>query len=154
MEKTKMDNFRLIGLKLEHKTTNENGQAAIDCGNMWQRFEKEMIFHLIPDKLDYAIHAVYYDYDKDETAPYAYFIGCKVTESAEIPPNLSELRIPSQTYLTRNARGVMPACIAEEWQKIWASKMDRKFGFDFEIYDERSMDWSSAEVDIFLSVNE
>jgi predicted transcriptional regulator YdeE len=154
MEKTKNKNFRLVGLKLENKTTNENGQAGIDCGNLWQRFETERIAELIPNKLNNTIYAVYYNYEKDETKPYSYFIGCKVDETTEISKGLSELLIPSQDYVKFIAKGIMTGCIADAWKKIWASKIDRKFGFDFEIYDERSQDWNNAELDIFISVNE
>lgn len=149
-----MKDFRLVGLKLENKTTNENGQSGIDCGNLWQQFETERIAKLIPKKLDTAIYAVYYDYEKDETKPFSYFIGCKVDEAAEIPKGLFELLIPSQEYIKITAQGVMTACITDAWKKIWASKLDRKFGFDFEVYDNRSQDWSNAEVDIFISINE
>src|SRR5690349_14738453 len=39
MNKTEKDEFLLMGLKLNNKTTNENGQSGIDCGNLWQKFE-------------------------------------------------------------------------------------------------------------------
>ena len=153
MGKIRKQNFKLIGLKLENKTTNENGQAGIDCGNLWQRFETKRISELIPNKLNRAVYAVYYGYEKDETKPYSYFIGCMVDETAEVPESLSELLIPSQDYIKITAKGVMTGCISDAWKKIWTSKIDRKFGFDFEVYDERSHDWTNAELDIFISVN-
>jgi len=151
MEKDK-EKFRLIGLKLSHKTTNENGQSGKDCGNLWQQFEKDNIFNLIPNKLSNEIYAVYYDYESDENGLFSYFIGCKVDESAKIPEGLTSLEIPSQNYAKVTAKGVMTACITEAWEKIWNSDMERKFGFDFEVYDERSRDWNDAEVDIYVSV--
>jgi predicted transcriptional regulator YdeE len=154
MEKIKQKNFRLAGLKLENKTTNENGLASIDCGNLWQRFESEKFFERIPNKLTNEIYAVYYDYEKDETAPYSYFIGCKIDETTEIPNDLLELIIPSQNYKKIIVNGVMTGCVIDAWKKIWTKKMDRQFGFDFEVYGERSQDWNNAELDIFISVNE
>lgn len=44
MEKIEKTKFKLIGLKLDHKTTNEGGQSGIDCGNLWQKFEKENFY--------------------------------------------------------------------------------------------------------------
>ncbi len=44
--------FRLIGLKLGHKSSNENHKAAIDCAMLWQQFESEKWFDHIPDKLE------------------------------------------------------------------------------------------------------
>ena len=46
----------------------------------------------------------------------------------------------------------MTACITDAWETIWNSNINRRFGFDFEIFDERSHDWEDAEIDIFISV--
>jgi predicted transcriptional regulator YdeE len=46
----------------------------------------------------------------------------------------------------------MPGCMVDKWREIWNSDIPRAYKFDFEIYDERSQDWSDAEVDIYLSV--
>ena len=51
MTESKQDSFKLIGIALDHKTTNENNQSSTDCGNLWQRFEKDKIFELIPNKV-------------------------------------------------------------------------------------------------------
>ncbi|WP_047245308.1 GyrI-like domain-containing protein [Maribacter thermophilus] len=154
MKQIKKGNFKLVGLKLENKTTNENGRSSIDCGNLWQKFETEKIVERIPHKLSEEIYAVYYDYETDETGMFSYFIGCRTEEHSKTPIELNELLIPSQTYKKVVAKGAMPSCIAEAWKKIWTSDMNRKFGFDFEVYDERSRDWNNAEIDIFISVNE
>lgn len=152
MEKTEKNNFSLIGLQLDGKTTNENNQSSKDCGSLWQKFEKDSIFDLIPNKLSNEIYAVYFDYEKDETKPFSYFIGCKVDKNAEVPENLKLIEIPSQNYLKVTAKGVMTDCITKAWEKIWGSGIARKFGFDFEVYDERSKDWNDAELDIYVSI--
>lgn len=154
MTDCKMDDFKLIGLKLGHKTTNQNNQSSSDCGNLWQKFEKDKIFELIPNKLSNEIYAVYFDYEEDETKPFSYFIGCKVDKNSEVPSNLDSLEIPTQSYVKVTAKGVMTACITDSWREIWNSDIQRKFGFDFEIYDERSQNWNDAELDIFVSINE
>jgi predicted transcriptional regulator YdeE len=154
MEKSQITNFKLVGLKLEDKTTNENNQSSRDCGNLWQKFEKDKIFDLIPNKLSNEIYAVYFDYEKDETRPFSYFIGCKVDDNSQTPNNLESLEIPSQIYAKVTAKGVMTGCITDAWKRIWDSEIQRKFGFDFEVYDERSQDWNDAELDIYVSINE
>jgi predicted transcriptional regulator YdeE len=150
----KKDNFRLIGLKLPHKTTNENNQSSKDCGNLWQQFESDNVFDRILEKLSKEIYAVYFDYEKDEKQPYSYFIGCKVPDNIPIPTGLEELVIPTQNYKNFVAKGKMTACITETWKEIWNSNLKRSFTFDFEIYNERSQDWSNAEVDIYISTRE
>jgi len=148
------ESFKLIGLKLKGKTTNLNKQSAKDCGSLWQKFETEKIFNRIKGRLSNEIYAVYYDYEKDENSPFSYFIGCKTDTGYKPPEGLSELMIPAQKYEKFLAKGPMTACISTAWEKIWDSDVNRKFGFDFEIYDERSHDWNNAEVAILISIAE
>ncbi|SHJ66663.1 GyrI-like domain-containing protein [Pseudozobellia thermophila] len=151
MEKIRKPGFMLVGLQLKDKTTNKDNRSSVDCGNLWQQFENDKIFDLVPNKLSDEIYAVYYDYDKDETEAFSYFIGCKVAEGSDYPKHLSSLKIPGQTYHKITVRGVMTGCITDAWIKIWNSDLKRKFGYDFEVYDERSQDWNDAELDIYLS---
>ncbi|HOI31594.1 MAG: GyrI-like domain-containing protein [Bacteroidales bacterium] len=154
MIKEVKESFKLTGLKLDGKTTNQNMQSAKDCGSLWQKFETNKIFDRIKGKLSNEIYAVYYEYEKDENSPFSYFIGCKTSAGYNPPEGLSELIIPAQKYERFLAKGPMTACITEAWKNIWASDLNRKFGFDFEIYDERSHDWNNAEVAIFISIAE
>jgi len=149
-----MENFKLIGLKLKGKTKNENGQSGIDCGELWQHFEENKIAKLIPNKISEAIYAVYYDYESDENGLFSYFIGCKVDKNTDKPKNLDEIIIPEQKYHKETAKGQMTGCISDAWARIWNANLNRKFGFDFEVYDERSYDWNNAEIDIYLSIND
>jgi len=149
----KMTSFKLIGLKLNRKSKNENGQSGKDCGELWQYFEENKIAELIPNKISETIYAVYYDYEQDENGLFSYFIGCKVDENAEKPKSLDEIIIPQQNYHKEIAKGQMTDCISDAWTRIWNSNLNRKFGFDFEVYDARSLDWTNAEIDIFISIN-
>jgi len=153
MDKIKLPQFKLIGLKLEHKTTNEGGQSGIDCGNHWAKFEKEKLVQKIPNKLSDEIYAVYFDYEGDYAKPFSYFIGCKVNFDSTIPEGMDNLIIPAGTFIKVAARGKMPDCIANSWKAIWKEKTDRAYTYDFEIYDDRSKNWNDAEVDIFISSN-
>lgn len=151
MEKVKKPGFRLIGLQLEKKTTNSGGQSSIDCGNLWQKFERGKFAEQIPDKMSNEIYAVYFEYEGNHAKPFAYFIGCQVKQDAETPAGMSSLTIPTQNYNKVVAKGKMPACISKAWQDIWNSDIERAYSYDFEVYDELSHDWSNAEVDIFVA---
>ncbi len=153
MEETEKDEFKLIGLKLNNKTTNQNGQSSIDCGNLWQKFETENFAGKIPGKLSDEIYAVYYDYEGDHTKPFSYFIGCKVKIDTQNCQGMDSLIIPAGSYYKVIAKGKMPDCVANSWEKIWSLIIDRAYQFDFEIYNERSKDWNDAEVEIFISSN-
>ena len=86
--KEKKTGFKLAGIKLSSKTTNQNKQSSKDCGELWQKFETDKIFDVIPEKLSNEVYAVYFDYEKDETTPFSYFIGCKVEKNSETPKEL------------------------------------------------------------------
>ena len=58
MEKISLVEIKLIGLSLGRKTTNENGQSAIDCGSHWQKFEAGKYAERIPNKINDKIFAV------------------------------------------------------------------------------------------------
>ena len=151
-EKERFEEIKLIGLALPSKTTNENGQSNIDCGNLWQKFEQGGYYLKIPAKTDDRIYAVYHDYEGDYTQPFSYFIGCEVNSGTKIPDGLNELVIPKGTYQKAIAKGKMPGCIADTWKEIWDSDLTRTYRSDFEVYGERSQNWNDAEVDIFISV--
>jgi len=148
----KVEELTLIGLKLPFKTRNENNQSMKDCGELWTRFEREEIFVKIPNRLSDEVLAVYYDYEGDHTQPFSYFIGCKVQERTELPDDLDKLTIPAGKYQKVTAKGEMPACVTNVWREIWESDIPRAYQSDFEVYGERSRNWSDAEVDIYLSV--
>lgn len=152
MKVQEIEEFYLIGLSLNDKTSNVNQQAMVDCGNLWQQFEKENIAAKIPNKLGEEIVAVYHDYDGDYTKPYAYFIGCKTEKGTSVPNGLDSLTIPKNSYYKIVAEGKMPDCVANAWIKIWNSDLPRAYTSDFEIYDEQSKDWSKAMVNIYLSI--
>ncbi|MEP6948526.1 MAG: GyrI-like domain-containing protein [Ginsengibacter sp.] len=154
MNKTELEEITLIGLSLQRKTTNANGQSAIDCGNLWQEFEKENYAVRIPGKLSDEVLAVYHQYEGDYTKPYSYFIGCKVKTGSEVPHGLDSLIIPKGTYQKIKAKGKIPDCVANAWKEIWSSDIPRAYRADFEVYDERSRDWNNAEVEIFLSIKQ
>lgn len=152
MNEVEIPEITLIGLTLKAKTTNTNGQSAIDCGNLWQEFEKGKYAEIIPNKLSEEIFAVYHQYEGDYTKPFSYFIGCKVKSDTEVPQGLQGLTIAKGTYYKMNAKGKMPECVINAWREIWASNIPRTYQIDFEVYDERSKDWNDTEVDIFLSI--
>jgi len=153
MNNIELEEITLIGLSLGTTTTNANGQSGKDCGTLWQKFEKGNYAATIPQKLTNEIVAVYHRYEGDFTKPFSYFIGVKVKPDTEIPQGLEKLSIPKASYQKIVAKGTMPDCVANTWKDIWNSPIARAYRSDFEIYDDRSKDWSNAEVDIFISVN-
>jgi predicted transcriptional regulator YdeE len=154
MNKVEIEDIHLIGLSLKTKTMNANGQSGIDCGNLWQNFEKGNFAEIIPNKPGDEIFGVYSQYEGDHTKPFSYFVGCKVKPGTEPPEGLESLTIPKGTYHKINTKGKMPDCVANAWKDVWTSNIPRAYQIDFEVYDERSKDWNDAEVDVYLSIEQ
>ena len=144
--------LHLMGIALPGKTTNADGQSAIDIGGLWQRFEAEQIPTKIPGERKNEVYAVYHDYEGDHLQPFAYFIGCVVEAGTEVPEGMVGMKIPQGSYHRSLAKGKMPDCIGQAWQEIWQSDIPRSFQVDYEVYGPKSYDWNHAEVEIFLSV--
>ena len=132
MEKISLAEIKLIGLSLGRKTTNENGQSAIDCGSHLQKFEAGKYAERIPNKINAEIFAVYYDYENEHTGPYSYFIGCKVDDNTIAPEGMDSLVIPKAEYIKIIAKGIMPDCVANAWRDIWTGNLERTYQADFE----------------------
>ena len=152
MNPIELGEAKLIGLALKGKTTNINEQSSIDCGNLWQEFEKGKYAEKIPNKLTDEILAVYHQYEGDYTEPFSYFIGCKVKADTEVPAGLETLTIAKGIYQKIDARGKMPDCVINAWKEIWVSDIPRSYKMDFEVYGDRNKDWSNAEVEVYLSI--
>lgn len=154
MSKIEIKEIKLIGLSLKTKTINTNGQSGIDCGNLWQEFEKGKYAEIIPGKLSEEIFGVYHQYEGDSSKPFSYFVGCKVKSDSKVPEGLQTLTIPGGIYHKINAKGKMPDCVADAWKNVWTSNIPRTHKIDFEVYDERSKNWNDAEVDVYLSIEQ
>jgi predicted transcriptional regulator YdeE len=148
----KTEEFKLIGLPLETKTTNDNGQSAIDCGNLWQKFITGDYAEKIPGKSGKEIFAVYHSYEGDHTGPFSFFIGCKVKAGTKIPAGMESLVISGGNCQIFKAKGKMPDCIVNAWEEIWNSDIPRAYLADYEVYGEKSKDRNNGEIDIFISV--
>jgi predicted transcriptional regulator YdeE len=151
MENISLDQINLIGISLNSKTTNQNGQSGKDCGSLWKKFESEKIAERIPNKVNNDIYAVYHDYEGDHSQPFAFFIGCVVNSTNEVPAGMHQLNISAGQYQKIVAKGKMPDCVMKAWQEIWESGINRAYTADFEIYSEQSQDSENAEVDLFIS---
>ncbi|MER3328479.1 MAG: GyrI-like domain-containing protein [Candidatus Kapaibacterium sp.] len=152
MKEIEKDEMQIIGLELETKTSNMNGKSGIDISKHWEKFEKEQIYSKIPNKVNYEIVAVYFDYDGDYTEPFSYMIGCEVTDGTEAPYGMRKITIPKSKYRKFLARGKMPDCVTAVWKLIWGTDLERAYTCDFEVYGEKSQNWEDAEVEVFIAV--
>lgn len=151
MKTTTVAQFPVIGIAI--RTTNENGQSAIDIPQLWARFFSENILDQIPGKVENTIYSIYTDYELDYTKPYTTILGCRVKDLDLVPEGFTAKEIGGGTFTTFQAKGKMAdGIVVREWMKIWDTDLPRSYTADFEVYDERSQNPDDAEVDIFIAV--
>ncbi len=142
--------FHLIGIAV--RTSNENGQSAIDIPFLWEKFMAEGILRQIPNRTDDTIYCMYTDYEKDHTRPYTTILGCRVENLDVVPAGMTGKSIGAAAYEKFVAKGdPVTGAVFQEWQKIWDSRMQRNYTADFEVYGPKSRQ-AEAEVDIFVGV--
>ncbi len=151
MEILKKDSFKVIGIKV--RTTNENGQAAKDIGELWNRFMSENVGANIPNKVNESILSIYTNYESDHTKPYDTILGCIVSSLDEIPEGMVGHEFNQSNYVPFKAQGnLSEGVVYSKWTEIWNQDLDRTYSGDFEVYGEKAQDPTNAEVEIFIAV--
>jgi len=154
----KMDNhtiqkFSVIGIST--RTTNQNGQSAIDIEALWGKFWGEEIQKQIPNRVSDDIYAVYTDYETDFTGAYTTVIGLAVSSLDLIPEGFAGLSIDTAVYRKFVSKGKMPEAVFNTWLEIWQSEnLNRAYLADFTIHGKKYYDGDKAEVDTFISLKE
>jgi len=152
MQKESKDGFKVIGIKV--RTSNKDGQAAKDIGQLWQRFMSEGVGDKIPNKIDASILSIYTNYDGDHNMPYDTILGCRVSTLEEIPEGMIGENFGGGKYAKYVAKGNLnEGIVYDAWLEIWQQDLDRTYIADFEVYGEEAMNPEDAKVDIFVGVN-
>ena len=151
MQKVNIEPFKLIGIAV--RTTNENGQAATEIGDLWGRFMSESIQSKIPNKVDETVYSVYTEYDGDHTQPYTTILGCKVDSLDSIPEGMRSASFEGGTYAKFSAKGdLTKGLIVNKWMEIWEIDLNRVYSADFEVFGEKAQNPLDAEVDFLIAV--
>lgn len=151
MTKTRIESFNIIGIKT--RTAND-GSAGKDIPKLWEKFTSEDLKNKIPNRIDDAIYCLYTNYEGDHTEPYDAVLGCKVSQTDEVPEGMIVHKVEATNSAKFVAKGslINGEAVIKTWFSIWKSNLDRSYTTDFEVYDERSTDVENAEVDIYISL--
>lgn len=147
------DSFKVIGIEI--RTSN----AAGDIPGQWKRFYTEGVLARIPDKEDGNTVVVYSGYASDHNGDYDYLIGARVKGASPAPPGMVMRTVPKGRYaLLTTDRGQVGQVVSDAWRKIWDLEGagglggGRTYKADFEVYDQRSRDPGSSQVDIYVGI--
>jgi|SRR5579872_7381689 len=142
--------FFLSGIEV--RTTNKNGQARTDIGELWTRFISEGVQHKIPGKLSDDVYCIYTDYETDHTGWYTAVIGCRVSEP-EIDTGWFSAFVPKGTYRVYKPEGKFPDCVANTWMQIWKDGPARNYLADYDLYKAGAKSFEETETEIHVGVN-
>lgn len=123
----------------------------------WAKFYAGNMIEKIPNKIDTTVVAVRFDYHDDAQRSFRFFLGCRVTSPVEVPSSMAHLYIPADDYVKfASPRGKSPGNVYETWDHIDSLKStdiggNRKYSFDFEVYDVRTMNFRDSTVDIYVA---
>ncbi len=140
--------FKIVGISI--RTNNQ--KAANDLGKLWSKFIGDNTTRKIPNKISDDIYSIYTDYESDHNGDYTNIIGYQVSSLDNMAVGLVSKEIPMSEYLKFTAKGKFPDCVQRKWGEIWKSEIERSYVADFEVYGDKSMNMTDAEVDIFISV--
>lgn len=152
METENIEAFAVIGIAV--RTTNNNGQSGHDIGGLWQRFFADGVMDKIPQKLSNDVLLLYTDYESDYTGAYTAIVGCRVSNASAVPDGCVSKNIDGGVYVKHSLKGKMPDIVYNQWREIWNSTMPRAYTTDFEVYGEKAQDFSNAEVDVYVAVQQ
>ncbi|HYK50593.1 MAG TPA: effector binding domain-containing protein, partial [Terriglobales bacterium] len=86
-------------------------------------------------------------------------IGAKISAAADIPAGMVVKKVPAGKYaVITSATGPVQSVVPQAWQQIWGLEDKRQLGgarsykSDFEVYDQRSRDPQSSQVDIHIGI--
>jgi predicted transcriptional regulator YdeE len=102
-------------------------------------------------------YGCYTDYTDGITGEYTILVGHEVSPNESVPEGLDDILLPPATYAVFTSRkGPMAEVVGEAWGAVWAweKQSDRTFTGDFELYDERSLNPESVQVDIYIAVHQ
>jgi len=147
----------LAGISVITTNADEiNGKGKL--GALWTKFYSDDVSSLIGKPAsDGAIYGCYTDYENGAAGRYRLLIGMKVHNIDDKPAGLDFVITPAAKYAVfTTSRGPIQEVVFQAWSEIWqwseTSSMKRTYTGDFEYYDERCVDPTNAQVDIYIAI--
>jgi len=156
MQVIERPSFYVIGISDRTHNVKELAGSGV-IGAMWQRFFSESHLSRISNRVDNDIIAVYFDYADGRDGEYNFLLGARVSDIYHVPDGMVAYQVPAQKYVVfTSSQGKMPDVEVALWKEIWAlediGQLDRAYGADYVVYDERSHNPEHAVVDIYIGL--
>lgn len=147
MDYIEQESFYVMGIEARTNNSLEAGPNGI-IPKQWEKFISQKLAELIPDSVSQMVIAGYTDYESDVTGDYTFFLGVKVKSTKSIPEGMVVKKVPAGKFkIFTSDEGPVWETVPSIWKKIWATKLNRSYQFDYEVYDGRSV------VDVYIGIN-
>jgi len=149
--------FYVAGWQVRTNNADEAGGNG-RIGPLWQRVMQQNLTAQIPHRSGDALIVVYSKYASDEKGEYEYLVGARVGSVDNLPVGMTWKRVEPGSYaVVLTDKGQMPGVLQDAWARIWKMSPTelggkRAFLTDYEIYDQRSADMQSAQVEIHIGL--
>ena len=137
------------------RTNNHSPQMGQVITNLWQHFYSADIYPNITHRKNDKALGIYTDYASDDMGDYTVMVGCEIAKDGENQMKAGEMvirHIPAGKYALFVVRGHMVQAVAEFWQKLWQMDLNRAFLYDFEEYQNASVE--AAEIHIYIRLKD
>jgi predicted transcriptional regulator YdeE len=149
--------FYVAGWLIRTNNADEAGGNG-KIGPLWQRIMQQNLAQQIPNRTDGALIVVYSNYASDEKGDYDYLFGARVSSVDNLSAGMTSRKVEPGSYAAiLTDKGQMPGVLQAAWTRIW--KMTpaelggkRTFLTDYEVYDDRSANMQSAQVEIHVGL--
>lgn len=136
---------------LAARTNNLPPEMGAVIGGLWKQFYGEGIYGQLKHKVSGKAMGIYSDYAGDETGDYTITVACEVEDADGLPEGVTAMTIPGGRYARFVVYGDMQAAVARFWQELWEMDLDRAFTYDFEEYQDDSMEETCIHMYIALN---
>lgn len=129
------------------RTNNSAPDMGAVIGGLWQRFFSEG-YAALPNKITGKTMGIYTDYESNEHGDYTFMTACAV--DGEVPEGYEVRTLPAGKYAKFVVKGNMMTAVAQFWQELWQTELERTYLFDFEEYQNADPD--NCEIHIYIGI--
>lgn len=120
----------------------------------WQDFVSHPSRLSIQHRQTDCIYFIYSDYSRYATGSISLFVGYKVKDLEKIPSRFKTITVPAQHYAEFSVQGDLLKEMPKLWQKLPDLKLNRRFGYDIEVYPSSNVLDHTGDARLLISTND
>ncbi|WCE32597.1 GyrI-like domain-containing protein [Vibrio sp. SCSIO 43137] len=144
---------QFVGLYYDLPLT-EKEKAKQVLQDAWQGFVSHPSRLSIQHRQTDDIYFIYSDYSRYASGSISLFVGYKVKDLEKIPTQFKTITVPAQHYAEFSVQGDLLKEMPKLWQKLPDLKLNRRFGYDIEVYPSSNVLDHTGDARLLISTND